>query len=354
MAEDVEKTEQPTPRRRQEARREGQIAISQELNIALNLLAALLALSWASHGLAGHTQRAFAELWAEQRAFDLESAMRLLRSAFAAAGPVMIPLGLAVFFAAIAGGLAQTRGAFTAMRLKPKLSRLSPAENVKRVFKQDGPFELAKSVVKLGIAAAAVTWALSGRLEEIAGWYALPAYLVMSFQLELLMRALFAGTFALLALAVLDYAWQYWRVEKRLRMTRSEIKDELRQSHGDPQVKSRLLGQIMERTLRMMMKRVPEADVVITNPEHISIALLYRREEMAAPTVVAKGAGFVALRIREIARAAGVPIVENRPLARALFRGVKVGRSVPEALFQTVAEVLAYVYRIDRRRGQRW
>jgi flagellar biosynthetic protein FlhB len=354
MAEDVERTEQPTPRRRQEARREGQIAVSQELNIALNLLAALLALSWASHGLAGHAQRAFARLWAPRDSLDLESAVALLASAFGAAGPVLLPLLGAVLFAAVAGGLAQTRFAITTSRLRPRLSRLSPAENVKRVFKQDGPLELAKSLAKLGIAAAAIAWVLSGRLDEISGWHALPPWLVMRFQLGLLLRALFAGTAALLVLALLDYGWQYWRVEKRLRMTRGEIKDELRQTQGDPQVKGRLLTQMLDRTLRRMLKRVPEADVIITNPEHISIALLYRREEMAAPTVVAKGAGFVALRIREIARTAGVPIVENRPLARALFRGVKVGRSVPEALFQAVAEVLAYVYRLDRRRSRQW
>lgn len=354
MAEDVERTEQPTPRRRQEARREGQIALSQELGIALNLLGALLALSWAGSGLAPHAQWTFAELWAPREDLDLEAGVQLLLHAFGAAGPVLLPVLLAVLCVGLAGGLAQTRFAVTPSRLRPRLSRLSPAQNLGRVFKQDGPFELAKSLVKLAIAAAAIHFALSGQLDEITGLHALPPYLIVRFVLGLLLRALLAGTCALLVLAILDYAWQYQRVEKRLRMTRGEIKDELRQTQGDPQVKSRLLGLMLDRTLRRMMKRVPEADVVVTNPEHISVALLYRRTEMAAPTLVAKGAGFVALRIREIARASGVPIVENRGLARALFRGVKVGRSVPQALFQAVAEVLAYVYRLDRRRAERW
>src|SRR5262245_20847811 len=354
MADDVERSEQPTPRRRQEARREGQIAISQELGVAVNLLAALLALGWAGSGLAAHAQRVFASLWAPRADLDIDAAARLLLSAFAAAGPVVVPVLLAVLAAGLAVGLAQTRFAVTPSRLKPDLARLSPARNLGRVFKQDGPIELAKSLVKLAIAAAAMAWALRDRFDELAGLYALSTYAIARFQLALLLRALLAGTGALLALALLDYAWQYFRVEKRLRMTRGEVKDELKQTQGDPQVKGRLLGLMLDRSLRRMMKRVPEADVIVTNPEHISVALLYRREEMAAPTVVAKGAGFVALRIREIARAAGVPIVENRPLARALFRGVKVGRSVPERLFQTVAEVLAYVYRLDRRRGERW
>jgi flagellar biosynthesis protein FlhB len=354
VAEDVERTEQPTPRRRQEARREGQIAVSQELGTAINLLAALLALSWAGHGLIGRAQASFAELWAPRADLDVNSAAQLLLRAFASAGTVIVPLLLAVMFAGLAAGFAQTRFAITPSRLRPNFARLSPALNVGRLFRQDGPIELLKSLVKLAIAAAAIAWALGGRLDEISGLHALPVYPILRFQLELLLRALLAGTGALLVLALFDYAWQYSRVEKRLRMTRGELKDELKQTQGDPQVRGRLLGLMFDRSLRRMMKRVPEADVVVTNPEHISVALLYRREQMAAPTVVAKGAGFVALRIREIARAAGVPIVENRPLARALYRGVKVGRSVPERLFQTVAEVLAFVYRLDRRRAVRW
>jgi flagellar biosynthetic protein FlhB len=350
VAEDVERTEQPTPRRRQEARREGQIAISHDLGIAANLLAVLLALSWAGSGLAAHAQRAFRDLWVP-RDLDVPGAAALLLHAFASAGPIVVPVLLAAAAAAVGIGLAQTRGAVTPSRLRP---RLSPAHNAARLLKQEGPIDLAKSLLKLAVAGGVIWWALAGRLDELMGLHALTPYRIMRYELGLLLRALLAGTLALLVLALLDYAWQYWRVEKRLRMTRSEIKEELKQTQGDPQVKSRLLGLMLDRTLRRMMKRVPEADVVVTNPEHISVALLYRRDEMFAPTVVAKGAGFVALRIREIARAAGVPIVENRPLARALFRGVKVGRSIPERLFQTVAEVLAYVYRLDRRRGARW
>jgi flagellar biosynthetic protein FlhB len=137
-------------------------------------------------------------------------------------------------------------------------------------------------------------------------------------------------------------------------MTRGELRDELRQNQGDPQVRARQLSLMLQRSLRRMLREVPRADVVITNPEHISIALRYRRAEMNAPTVVARGAGFVALRIREIARGAGVPLVENRPLARALYRGARVGQQVPQALFEAVAEVLAYVYRLDRSRGAQW
>jgi flagellar biosynthetic protein FlhB len=354
MAEDLERTEQPTPRRRQEARREGQIAVSHELGVAANLLAALLALGWAGKGLAAHAQRSFADLWTPRGELGVEGTAALLRHAFASAGPVLIPVLVAVVCAGLATGLLQTRFALTPSRLRPQLERLSPAHNLARVFKTDGPLELLKSLAKLAIAGGAIAWALAGRLDALSGLYVLPAYGIGRFQLELVLRALLAGSCALLLLAAIDYAWQHARVERRLRMTRGELKDELKQTQGDPQVKSKLLGLMLDRSLRRMLRRVHEADVVVTNPEHISVALLYRREEMAAPTVIAKGAGFVALRIRELARAAGVPLVENRPLARALFRGVKVGRSVPERLFQAVAEVLAFVYRLDRRRGEQW
>src|SRR5262245_510305 len=154
MAEDVERSEQPTPRRRQEARREGQIALSHELGIATNLLAALLALGWAGSGLAAHAQRVFADLWAPRADLDGNGAATLLVHAFAAAGPVLVPVLLAVFAAGLAVGLAQTRFAITPSRLRPDFARLSPGRNLGRVFKQDGPIELLKSLVKLAIAAA--------------------------------------------------------------------------------------------------------------------------------------------------------------------------------------------------------
>ena len=169
-----------------------------------------------------------------------------------------------------------------------------------------------------------------------------------------MLKALLVGTLALIIVAVIDYAYMFWKNEKGLKMSKSEVKDEMRQSMGDPMMRAHMLSLQLERARERMMDAVPKADVVVTNPEHISVALSYKRGEMFAPRVVAKGGGFLAFRIRDIAREAGVPIVENPPLARALYRSVRVGESVPERLYEIVAEVLAYVYRLDRSRGLAW
>ncbi len=355
MAEqDVERTEQPTPKRRREAQREGQIAISVDVSTTVNLMAVTLVLMWIGPGLAQHARLVISRLWAPRSDIDLGSAVSLLKEAASAAAPVMVPVLTAAAVAGVIAGLAQTRGALTIRKARPKFSKLNPIKGFSRVIKKDAPIELVKSLLKIAIAVGAIWFAVSGNIEEYLGLPHLPLFRSGGFQLSMALRALLAGTIAMIAVAAIDYAWKHYQNEKQLKMSRSEVKDEMKQSQGDPQVRGKIAGLMFERGLKRMMGEVPQADVVVTNPEHISIALKYERAEMAAPRVLAKGAGFVALRIREIARESGVPIVENRPLARALYRSVKVGQSVPEQLFQAVAEVLAYVYRLDRARGRAW
>jgi flagellar biosynthetic protein FlhB len=327
----LERTEEPTPRRRREARRQGQIATSVDIGTTANLLAVTLALLWVGQSAVGQAQRTVAYLWSPRSDLTLGGAVDLLETALRAGG-----------------------GALTMPRAKPKLNKISPATNWKRVFKRDAPIELAKTILKIAIAIGAIWFAVAGNLEDYLGLPHLQVYTIGGFQLGMLLRALLAGALVLSLVAAMDYAWQHYQTEKKLKMTRSEVKDEMKQNQGDPQVRSRLAGLMFERSMRRMMQEVPGADVVVTNPEHISVALQYNRGSMTAPRVVAKGAGFVALRIREIAREAGVPIVENRPVARALFRSAKVGQEIPERLFQVVAEVLAYVYRLDRGRSRAW
>jgi flagellar biosynthetic protein FlhB len=350
----LERTEEPTPRRRREARRQGQIATSVDIGTTANLLAVTLALLWVGQSAVGQAQRTVAYLWSPRSDLTLGGAVDLLETALRAGGVVMLPVMLAALVAGILSGVAQTRGTLTMPRAKPKLNKISPATNWKRVFKRDAPIELAKTILKIAIAIGAIWFAVAGNLEDYLGLPHLQVYTIGGFQLGMLLRALLAGALVLSLVAAMDYAWQHYQTEKKLKMTRSEVKDEMKQNQGDPQVRSRLAGLMFERSMRRMMQEVPGADVVVTNPEHISVALQYNRGSMTAPRVVAKGAGFVALRIREIAREAGVPIVENRPVARALFRSAKVGQEIPERLFQVVAEVLAYVYRLDRGRSRAW
>lgn len=354
MAEDVERTEDPTPRRRQEARKRGQIAVSQEVFVVANLVAVTLTLMALRDYPVRQALARVPRVWQPRVELDPAAAVELLRNAFGGGIAVVLPILGAAALAALVGGLVQTRGNVAPERARPKASKLSPAQNLSRVIKTNGPIELPKSLLKLAIVVGAVSYAIASNIEEYRGLPRLTLYPIIGFQLGVVLKALLAGSLGLIIVALMDYAYVYWKTERGLKMSKSEVKDEMRQSMGDPMVRARMQSLQFERARQRMMGDVPRADVVVTNPEHISVALAYKRGEMVAPRVVAKGGGFLAFRIREVAREAGVPVVENRPLARALYRSVRVGQSIPERLYEVVAEVLAYVYRLDRARGAAW
>jgi flagellar biosynthetic protein FlhB len=354
VADDVERTEKPTPKRRAEARREGQIAISQEVYIVANLLAVTTVLLFLGETAVQQGILLFRRAWEPLNTFGPGIASERLLQAFGAAGGVVLPVLGAAAMAAVIAGIAQTGGNLATKRLRPKFSRLNPTQNVSRLIKHDAPMQLGKSIVKLLTVGGVVAAVVISRVDEYTGLSRLPLYEVIGFQLGTILRAFLAGSLVLLVLAALDYAAERYRNEKKLRMTHQEVKDERKQAEGDPQVKARQRSLQMERARTRMMAQVPEADVVVTNPDHVSIAIQYRRAEMQAPKVLAKGRGFLALRIRELAQGAGVPLVRNPPLARALYRSVKVNQSIPEKLYQAVAELLAYVYRLDRERARAW
>lgn len=354
MAEDVERTEEPTQRRREQARREGQLAISQDAFVFANLFAVsalLLVMGPTSFHVATATAR---ELWSPRADLDVAGAIELLRMTGRAIAQLLVPTLGAALVAGIAIGQLQTRGNIASKRLAPRWSRLSPRQNATRVWKQQAVIELPKAIAKIAIVGVVLWLAVRARLGEYLGLFYLPLPSIVAFQLGTVIQAYLMGCGALLAIAVIDYAYQYQQNEKGLRMSRTEVREERRQSEGDPLVKSRLRALQLERARTRMMDAVPAADVVVTNPEHISMALKYDRSEMPAPKVVARGAGFLALRIREIAASSGVPIVENRPLARTLYGAVRVGDVIPERLFRAVAELLAYVYRLDPAKGKTW
>jgi flagellar biosynthetic protein FlhB len=354
VADDVERSEEATPKRREEARREGQLAISQDAFIFANLTAVTLALLWTGQRALLESLGAFHTLWAPRSDLELGEAVELFRSAFAGGARIAAPMLLAALAAGVAIGLLQTRGNWAPARIRPKLSRLSPAQNWKRVLSPQAVIEAPKALLKLALLGTIVGAIAYARLAEYLGLSQLSALEAARYQCETLLLAFLAGCGALLVLAAADYAYQHHRHEQQLRMTPSDVKQERRQSEGDPLVRSRLRSLQLERARSRMMAEVPKADVVITNPEHFSVALRYQRPAMRAPQVLAKGRGLIALRIRELAREAGVPIVENPPLARALYRAVKVGCEIPDQLFQAVAQVLAYVHRLDPRRSRSW
>ncbi len=351
---DTEREEEPTAKKRGEALKKGQIAISQELFTFANLVSVTLALTTLGSPVILEGMSTFRNVWIPPDHLDVFEATRMLRSAFGAATVVAFPVFTAVVVGGVLMGLIQTKGNIATDRLKPKFEKLNPIKGFSRVFKKDGPINLGKAAMKIATIGVVLMIVASRHIDQYQGLSDLPLLLILKFIFSVIIEAYLYGALMLLFIALGDYAWQNYSTEKSLKMSKQEVKEEHRQSEGDPAVRSRLRSLQMERGRTRMMEAVPDADVVVTNPEHISVAIQYARSDMSAPTVIAKGGGHLAMRIREIARENGIPIVENKPVARSLYRTVKVGQQIPEKLYQAVAEILAYVYKLDRSKANAW
>jgi flagellar biosynthetic protein FlhB len=256
-------------------------------------------------------------------------------------GPIILCLALM----AVASNIAQFGFLVSQEALKPRLSRLDPIAGFKRLFSLRSLVELVKSLVKLAIVGYVAWRVVQGEWDRIlplseASPWAIGAHLGR----VIVGIGLHAGI-ALLVLALLDYLYQRWEHERSLKMTKEEVKDEYKQREGDPKVKGQIRKKQMQMAIRRMMAAVPKADVVITNPLQLAVAIQYDRDTMTAPTVVAKGAGFIAEKIRQVALKHGVPILEDKLLAQTLYRTVEVGSQIPIGLYKAVAQILAHVYR---------
>jgi flagellar biosynthetic protein FlhB len=349
--EDAQKTEEPTPRRLEEARRKGQVASSREVNHWFIILAGAISFMTLAPGMTKgvvHALSRFAtepDLVATGRAGIGAALESMLGQVLLAVLPI---IGLLVV-AAILAGVVQSGLVFSAERIKPELSKISLAKGVKRLFSLKSIAEFVKSVLKLIIVGGVVTMLFIPIFDDLTSVTTMSTIDAMGLLQSLAVR-LFIGVLAVMSvIAVIDFLYQRFEHMKSLRMSRQEIKDELKQTEGDPQVRARLRQIRTERARRRMMAAVPDADVVITNPTHFAVALKYDPREMAAPRVVAKGADMIAERIRELARENDVPLVENPPLARALFSSVELEDEIPAEHYKAVAEIISYVFRLKGR-----
>ena len=343
-----DRTEKATPKRREDARRKGQIARGPELPAALGFLAALMVLRVTGGELLNHASKLFKGALA--RAVSPEpltpaSIHALLTDGVLALCALSLPIVAGALVASIAANFAQGGLTLTPGALSPRAERFNPAANFKRAFGGNNFVELIKSLLKLGGLGLVCYGALAGAIADAPATVGSPApQLFASLGGLTYGLALKAGV-VLALLAGLDYGYALYKHEKSLRMTKQELKDEYRQQEGDPMVKGQRRRAARALTQRRVAAEVPRADVVVMNPTHFAVALRYDRERDAAPVVVAKGADSLALRIRDIARRHNVAVVENPPLARALYRSVEAGRAISPELFRAVAELLAYVYR---------
>ncbi len=353
MAEDEDqsqKTEQPTQRKLDEARKKGQVANSRELNNALMISAATAFIAFLSPTVTNDFTEILMPFIASPHGFVI-SAENLRHAAaelLSSAGIVLILPALLFLAAALGGSLLQNGIVVSAEPLKPKLEKLSPISGVKRIFSLKSTVEFIKGLFKITLIGAAAVVLLWPDAPAVIQTVDIELIGVMAI-LKTLSLKLFAGVAALIVvIALLDILYQRFEHQKQLRMSRKDLQDEYKQTEGDPHVKARLKGLRAERARRRMMADVPKATVVVTNPTHYAVALHYDADRMAAPRAVAKGMDLVARTIREVAEAHDVPVVENPPLARALHAAIDVGDEIPAEHYQAVAEVIGYVMRLKR------
>ncbi|MBF0241548.1 MAG: flagellar biosynthesis protein FlhB [Desulfamplus sp.] len=343
-----EKTEDASSRKLQKAREQGQVAKSMEIPSVFVLLAGVIALrAFASMiykdflAILDHTLR-----FEGVPSFTDSDVINLFFKYSEIMFMILMPILAAVFIAAIVSTIFQVGFHVSWESIEPKLSKINPLAGFSRIFSMQSLFELVKSVLKLVIVFLVAYLAVKNELNNIIRLYDNSIGFILYYIMKLSFNIVIKVLLVMAILAILDYAYQKWKFLEDQKMTKQEVKDEFKQTEGDPMVKSKIRQIQAQAARQRMMADVPKADVVVTNPTRLAVAIKYDGMTMEAPTVLAKGSGAVAANIRKVAEEAGVPLVENRELARNLYSMVDIGQTVPAELFQAVAELLAYVYKL--------
>ena len=351
MAKDsgMDRTEKPTPKKREEARKKGHVAQSREIPSAMILMTALAVFYFGGRAMARHLaelmQVSFRNLdsgWIQSPGSVQLMTGWLVKETLS----LIMPMMLALLIIGIVANVAQFGFNFKEDLMVPDFKKLNPLSGAKRLVSLKALVELVKSVFKIGFVGLIAYLILQKELVTIPSLIRAEVVETAGYMGTVAFKIAFFVCLGLIVLAAADFAYQRWQHTKNLMMTKQEVKEERKQSDGDPQVKSRIRSMQIEMAQRRMMAAIPTADVVITNPTHFAIAIKFDAQTMDAPQVVAKGADYMAQRIREIAQENDVPLVENKPLARTLYGSTDIGDFIPAELYRAVAEVLAYVYRL--------
>ncbi|NLO89011.1 MAG: flagellar biosynthesis protein FlhB [Clostridia bacterium] len=347
-----EKTEEATPHKRRQVRKEGQVAKSTDLNAAVTLFAVFLLILF-THRYYIENLYAFVSRYLSHGALKRITDSELMHI-FADSSLFFIKFMAPIFLMGMAAGLAVNLGQvgflFAPLAIKPKLSNINPINGFKRIFSRRSLVELVKSLLKVAVIGW-VTYVLAKKnFENLVYLMFLDLLPMLEMVINILSRVVLGAVGAFLVIAVLDYIYQRYDFRKRIRMTRKEVKDEFKQTEGDPLIKSRQREKQRLLAQRRMMEAVPEATVVITNPTHLAVALKYEVGEQDAPEVVAKGAGYIAEKIVQRAKENDVPVVENKPVAQFIYHNVEIGQEIPPELYKAVAEILAVIYRFKRKK----
>lgn len=343
-----ERTEQPTARRLKEARDEGRIPRSTDLTAAVVLLGGLLLLRLLGGGMF-ETMLGMASVLGDDPDVTASGLAPWISRVGTAALYMMLPFLILLMVITVVGSVLQSGLPITLKRLKPKLDKLNPANGIKRLFSLDSVTRMGMGVLKMVLVAVVAWFSIVADIGQVLSTGALAPRGALDLSSDLLYRLALRVGAMLLVLALLDYAYQRWNWWRNLKMTKQEVKDEMKRMEGDMQTRQRRRRVQFQLAMQRIGMDVPKSDVVVTNPTEYAVALRYDQATMSAPRVTAKGQNLLALRIRQIAEQHGVPVVQRPPLARALYTGAEVGQEVPPALYRAVAELLAYVYQLSGR-----
>lgn len=340
MAEFEERTEQATPRRRQKAREKGQVARSRELTSMVATGGIILVFYFVGHGFLENMSGLTGKLL--QLGYGRDP-IAVLRTASSEMFLILIPfLGIALVLSVLTGVL---QGGFLIKPLTIELETLNPINGFKKLFSLNGLISFPKSLFKFIVGGVLFYYIIVNAIHVLPSTAAMDLKGAQNISVKLITRAVLYSFITFFVIAVIDYLYERWRFERSIRMSKDEIKQESRESEGDPLIKSRIKSIQKEMARKRMMQEVPKATVVITNPTHLAVALRYKKDEMFAPKIIAKGSELVAAKIRDIAREHDIPVVEDKPIARELYK-LKIGAFIPEDLYKAVARILAYIYKL--------
>ncbi|MCI8483601.1 MAG: flagellar biosynthesis protein FlhB [Lachnospiraceae bacterium] len=353
-----EKTEPATGKKLQDARNEGQVAKSQELNSAVGLITLFLVLKIFISYIGENLFRIFAVTYNKIPdiiddsigGMQLRSAVMVINNTMGIIVKILAPVFVIGFFTSLIINIVQVKWKVTAKPMKPKFSKLNPLNGFKRIFSKDSLFELVKSIAKVMLIIYVAYTAIRDHQNEIFLVYDIPLMQVILLVGSIVIDAGFKISLVYLLVGIGDWIYQKHKFKEDMKMTKQEVKDEYKNTEGNPEIKGRQRSKMREASQRRMMQELPNADVVITNPTHYAVAIRYDASQYSAPIVVAKGEDYLAMKIRETAKEHQIEVVENKPLARMLYANVDVGEEVPPELYQAVAEVLAFVYSLRENR----
>jgi flagellar biosynthetic protein FlhB len=348
FADKSEKTEKATPKKRSDLRKKGQVLQSRELPASLILLIMFLSLRIFGNNIYVGLNKIFNMLVFQNSDYDFQNPHEIMRLITFAALE-LLKMTAPFFIIAVIIGVLGIGFLFTFEPIKPKFSNLNPINGLKKMFSVRSLFELAKSIVKVVLISWVAYSSIKSEFTNMLKLMDLGVSQIAGYFIDTALKIAIKICFYLLLIAGVDYFFQWRKYEKDIRMSKQEIKEEYKQVEGNPEIKSRIKRKQREISMRRMLSEVPKADVVITNPTHFAVAIKYEPQKMSAPYVVAKGADYMAQRIKEVAKENKIHIMENKPLAQALYKSVEVGEAVPQELYKAVAEVLAFVYSMEGR-----